>query len=328
MPEPRTRKEATRARNARTKSLGEKESAREAGADQPTAPSTDDPANSGLPTPGEIVTESVASCGQVGVVEGLRANVFDNRGPAGTETAATGSDASDKPQAETFVSPVCPQETATSTSENCSTVHSARECSDSLASSPDEWEDEDDDSPYDPELKAKYNQIKRGQSKLSELQKMSMQQLLKLAKEEGVPDFVGLKKQDLIFRILRHRCEVNGLMFGEGTLEILPDGFGFLRSSECNYLPGSDDIYVSPSQIRRFGLRTGALVAGHIRPPKETERYFALLRVDAVNYEDPELLAQKVYFDDLIPVHPTQRIRLETDADDLSMRVLDLITPI
>ncbi len=189
-------------------------------------------------------------------------------------------------------------------------------------------ENDEDYSPYDPETKARYEQIKRNESRLADLQKMTMQQLLKLAKEEGVPDFVGLKKQDLIFRILRHRCEVNGLMFGEGTLEILPDGFGFLRSSECNYLPGPDDIYVSPSQIRRFGLRTGAIVSGHIRPPKEAERYFALLRVDAINYEDPEVLAQKVYFDDLTPLHPTQRLRLETTTEEISMRVVDLVTPI
>ena len=122
--------------------------------------------------------------------------------------------------------------------------------------------------------------------------------------------------------------KLNGLMFGEGTLEILPDGFGFLRSPDYNYLPCPDDIYISPSQIRRFGLRTGAVVAGQIRPPKENERYFALLRVEAINYEDPDLLTQKVVFDDLTPLHPDERLMLETDADEINMRVIDLITPI
>jgi len=117
-------------------------------------------------------------------------------------------------------------------------------------------------------------------------------------------------------------------MYGEGVLEILPDGFGFLRSPDYNYLPGPDDIYVSPSQIRRFGLRTGCIVAGQIRPPKESEKYFALLRVEAINYEDPEVLTEKVVFEDLTPLHPQGRIILETDAKETSMRVVDLITPI
>ena len=117
-------------------------------------------------------------------------------------------------------------------------------------------------------------------------------------------------------------------MFGEGTLEVLPDGFGFLRSPDYNYLPCPDDIYISPSQIRRFGLRTGAVVAGQIRPPKENERYFALLRVEAINYQDPDLLTQKVVFDDLTPLHPDKRLMLETDPTRLNMRVVDLVTPI
>ena len=115
---------------------------------------------------------------------------------------------------------------------------------------------------------------------------------------------MGLKKQDLIFKILKERVKQNGLMYGEGTLEVLPDGFGFLRSPDYNYLPCPDDIYVSPSQIRRFGLKTGAIVAGQIRPPKENERYFALLRVEAINFEDPDKLSEKVGFDDLTPLHP------------------------
>ena len=138
---------------------------------------------------------------------------------------------------------------------------------------------------------------------------MTMPQLLKIAKDEGLDqDYTGLKKQDLIFKILKERVKQNGLMFGEGTLEVLPDGFGFLRSPDYNYLPCPDDIYISPSQIRRFGLRTGAVVAGQIRPPKENERYFALLRVEAINYHDPNILTQKVVFDDLTPLHPDQRL--------------------
>ncbi|MCI0379734.1 MAG: transcription termination factor Rho [Gemmataceae bacterium] len=157
---------------------------------------------------------------------------------------------------------------------------------------------------------------------------MTMPQLLKTAKEEGLADYSGLKKQDLIFKILKERVKQNGLMFGEGTLEVLPDGFGFLRSPDYNYLPCPDDIYISPSQIRRFGLRTGSVVAGQIRPPKENERYFALLRVEAINYADPELLTQKAVFDDLTPLHPNNRISLETVPQEIEMRVLDLLTPI
>ncbi len=132
---------------------------------------------------------------------------------------------------------------------------------------------------FDDEINNRYEEIKRGSTHISELQQMTMPQLLKIAKEEGLADYTGLKKQDLIFKILKERVKQNGLMFGEGTLEVLPDGFGFLRSPDYNYLPCPDDIYISPSQIRRFGLRTGAVVAWQIRPPKENERYFALLRV-------------------------------------------------
>ncbi|MCS7045229.1 MAG: transcription termination factor Rho [Gemmataceae bacterium] len=170
--------------------------------------------------------------------------------------------------------------------------------------------------------------MKRGATHISELQQLTMAQLLKIAREEKLTDYSGLKKQDLIFKILKERVKQNGLMFGEGTLEILPDGFGFLRSPDYNYLPCPDDIYVSPSQIRRFGLRNGSTVAGQIRPPKEAERYFALLRVEAVNYCDPELLSQKIVFEDLTPLHPNKRLNLEADPTDLSMRVLNLITPI
>jgi transcription termination factor Rho len=183
---------------------------------------------------------------------------------------------------------------------------------------------------YDEETNSRYEEVKRGSTYITELQQMTMVQLQKLAKDETIPreEWVGLKKQDLIFKILKERVKQNGLMFGEGTLEILPDGFGFLRSPDYNYLPCPDDIYISPSQIRRFGLRTGAVVAGQIRPPKENERYFALLRVEAINYQDPDLLTQKVVFDDLTPLHPTKRFKLETDPAEINTRVIDLITPI
>ncbi|HEV3439008.1 MAG TPA: Rho termination factor N-terminal domain-containing protein, partial [Gemmata sp.] len=183
---------------------------------------------------------------------------------------------------------------------------------------------------FDAETNSRYEEIKKGNTYITELQHMTIAQLQKAAKEEGVPreEYVGLKKQDLIFRILKERVKANGLMFGEGTLEVLPDGFGFLRSPDYNYLPCPDDIYISPSQIRRFGLRTGAVVAGQIRPPKENERYFALLRVEAINYYEPDLLTQKVVFDDLTPLHPDRRLKLETDPSELNTRVIDLITPI
>src|SRR5260370_3335403 len=157
---------------------------------------------------------------------------------------------------------------------------------------------------------------------------MTMVQLLKTAKDEELTEFTGMKKKDLIFKILKERVKQNGLMFGEGTLETLPDGFGFLRCPEYNYLPCTDDIYISPSQIRRFGLRTGSVVSGQIRPPKENERYFALLRVEAINYHDPEILSQKAVFEDLTPLHPNKRLLLETDPTEINTRVLDLITPI
>lgn len=163
---------------------------------------------------------------------------------------------------------------------------------------------------------------------IADLQRMSMKELLEIAETEKLTEFSGLKKQDLIFRILKERTRLSGLMFGEGTLEILPDGFGFLRSPDYHYLPCPDDIYVSPSQIRRFGLRTGATVAGQIRPPKENERYFALLRVEAINGQDPNLLTAKVFFDDLTPLHPEKRLRLADKAQHLSTRIVDLIAPI
>ncbi|MGL6075132.1 MAG: transcription termination factor Rho [Fimbriiglobus sp.] len=183
---------------------------------------------------------------------------------------------------------------------------------------------------FDAETNSRYEEIKRGNTYITQLQQMSLAQLQEAAATDRIPreEWVGLKKQDLVFRILKERVKQNGLMFGEGTLEVLPDGFGFLRSPDYNYLPCPDDIYISPSQIRRFGLRTGSVVAGQIRPPKENERYFALLRVEAINYQDPEMLSQKAVFGDLTAFHPVERLKLEHDPADYSTRVLDLITPI
>ncbi len=178
------------------------------------------------------------------------------------------------------------------------------------------------------ELCDRYEKIKQGEVHIAELQKMSMAQLIEAARQENVEDVAGAKKQDLIFKILKERVKMNGLMYGEGTLEILPDGFGFLRSPDYHYLSCPDDIYVSPSQIRRFGLKTGVTVSGQIRPPKENERYFALLRVEAINYEDPNLASDKVSFDDLTPLHPDKRIVMEFDSTDMSTRVVDMMTPI
>ncbi len=180
----------------------------------------------------------------------------------------------------------------------------------------------------DAETNAKYEQVKGGKLYIKDLQVMDIHGLHDIARAEGIQDFIGLKKQDLIFQILRSRIRQNGLMYGEGVLEILPDGFGFLRSPEYNYLPCPDDIYISPSQIRRFGLRNGHVVQGQIRPPKESERYFALLRVEAINGEDPERITDTGNFEDLTPLHPNKRITLEADPKDLNMRICDLVTPV
>jgi len=181
---------------------------------------------------------------------------------------------------------------------------------------------------FDKEMHEKYERVKRGELHITDLQKMTVAELHEIAKEEGVSDYTGLTKQELVFKILKSRIQRDGLMYGEGVLEILPDGFGFLRSPDYNYLPSPDDIYVSPSQIRRFGLRPGNIVAGQIRPPKESEKYFALLRVEAINYEAPDRLTDKVNFEDLTPTHPDRRIFLETAPEEINMRVVNLVTPI
>jgi transcription termination factor Rho len=163
---------------------------------------------------------------------------------------------------------------------------------------------------------------------LKELKDKKINELMNAAKQMNVDGYSSMRKQDLIFALLQSEIDKNGLIYGEGVLEILPDGFGFLRAPDYNYLPGPDDIYVSPSQIRRFNLRTGDTVSGQIRPPKESERYFALLKVEVVNYENPEVARDKVLFDNLTPLYPMQRITLETEKNNLSARVMDLLTPI
>jgi len=183
-------------------------------------------------------------------------------------------------------------------------------------------------SALDAETHERYEKIKRGELHITDLQKMGIPELHQVAGREGVTDYVSLKKQDLIFKIIKERVNKNGLMYGEGVLEILPDGFGFLRSPEYNYIPCPDDIYISPSQIRRFGLRSGHIIAGQIRPPKESEKYFALLRVEAINFQEPDQVTEKACFEDLTPLHPTRRFILETACDEVNMRVIDLVTPI
>jgi len=163
---------------------------------------------------------------------------------------------------------------------------------------------------------------------LVELKGKNIAELTEMANDLKVEGVSGLRKQELIFAILQAQTEKNGMIFGEGVLEILPDGFGFLRAPDYNYLPGPDDIYVSPSQIRRFNIRTGDTVSGQIRPPKEGERYFALLKVDAINYEDPEISRSKILFDNLTPYYPEKKIKLETTPTEYTTRAIDLVTPI
>ena len=161
-----------------------------------------------------------------------------------------------------------------------------------------------------------------------ELKSKTVPELLELAEELGIPNVSGLRKQEMIFKILEAKTEKDGFIFAEGVLEILDEGYGFLRSPDYNYLPGPDDIYVSPSQIKRFDLKTGDTISGQVRPPKENEKYFALLKIEAVNFENPEIAKHKIFFDNLTPLYPEKKIKLETAADEISMRVMDLMTPI
>jgi transcription termination factor Rho len=163
---------------------------------------------------------------------------------------------------------------------------------------------------------------------IAELKEKKINELARMAKDFSIEGAAGMRKQELMFALLQRQIEKNGLIYGIGTLEILPDGFGFLRSPDYNYLPGPDDIYVSPSQIRRFNLRTGDTVSGQIRQPKESERYFALLKVEAINYEDPEVAREKILFDNLTPLYPNRKMNIENGADNYSTRIMDLLTPI
>lgn len=174
------------------------------------------------------------------------------------------------------------------------------------------------------------NRNEEGKLDLAGLKDMSISELTHIAKEMGIEGATGLRKQELIFKVLAAQTEKSGLIFSEGVLETLPDGFGFLRAPEYNYLPGPDDIYVSPSQIRKFDLRTGDTVSGQIRPPKEGERYFALIKVEAINFEAPEQAREKVFFDNLTPLYPDEQLKMEIDSDPekIAARVIDLVTPI
>jgi transcription termination factor Rho len=184
------------------------------------------------------------------------------------------------------------------------------------------------DRPFDKQRRAAQQQQGKNALDLVELKDMSIQNLNQIAKDLNVQGFAGFRKQELIFKILQVQAEKSGLIFSEGVLECLPDGFGFLRAPEYNYLPGPDDVYVSPSQIRRFDLRTGDTVSGQIRPPKEGERYFALIKVDAINFEPPEEARNKIFFDNLTPLYPQSRLKMETTRENYSGRVMDLVTPI
>ncbi len=167
-----------------------------------------------------------------------------------------------------------------------------------------------------------------GHLNIRELKEMNISALTQVAKDLNVPGYTGMRKQELIFQILKAQTEASGLIFSEGVLECLPEGFGFLRAPDYNYLPGPDDIYVSPSQIRKFDLRTGDTVSGQIRPPKDGERYFALIKVEAVNFEHPDVAKDKIFFDNLTPLYPHEKLNLETVADNLSGRVMDMLAPI
>ncbi|MCC8189572.1 MAG: transcription termination factor Rho [Planctomycetes bacterium] len=173
-----------------------------------------------------------------------------------------------------------------------------------------------------------YEQIKRGELHITALKDMTVTELRKLARSEKIDGIAGMMKQELVFAVIKNRVNQNGLLYGEGCIEVLPDGYGFLRSPKFNYLPCPDDIYISPSQIRRFGMRTGLTISGQIRPPKDNENYFALLRVEAINHEEPEALKDKVLFEDLTPLFPNQRLVLEHDPSEWSTRIVDLVMPI
>jgi len=188
--------------------------------------------------------------------------------------------------------------------------------------------EEDDEEAEETPVRSAASSTNGANFDLAVLKEMSISDLMHVAKDYNIQGATGMRKQELIFKVLAAQTEKSGLIFSEGVLETLPDGFGFLRAPESNYLPGPDDIYVSPSQIRKFDLRTGDTISGQIRPPKEGERYFALIKVEAINFEAPEASREKVFFDNLTPLYPDERLSMEIDADNISARVIDLVTPI
>ncbi len=215
------------------------------------------------------------------------------------------------------------------------TISSVLDAEEAAAASPPNAEittatvSHDDVARYDQSSQQRYEDAKKSAGmKITDLQKLDGHELHRIAEEESLTDYASLNKHELIFRIIKARIAKSGLMYGDGVLEILPDGFGFLRSPQYSYLPCPDDIYVSPSQIRRFGLRKGHIVQGTIRPPKESEKYFALLRVDAINGQSPDRLYEIVPFEDLTPLHPCERYMLETTPDIIEMRIVDLVAPV
>jgi len=163
---------------------------------------------------------------------------------------------------------------------------------------------------------------------LQDLKELSIGRLAEMANLYGIENPLAMRKQELMFRLLEAKASIEGMFFAEGLLEVLPEGFGFLRSPEHNYLAGSDDIYISPSQIRKFGLHTGDIISGVIRPPKENEKFFAVIKIDAVNFDPPIVAKERVHFDDLTPLYPTQHIKMERDSQELSTRIMDLMTPL
>jgi transcription termination factor Rho len=187
----------------------------------------------------------------------------------------------------------------------------------------------DSDVPTEPQADQAPTPTRRPQGlNITELKDMSIQNLTQIAKDLAVAGATGMRKQELIFQILKAQTEQSGFIFSEGVLEVLPDGFGFLRAPDYNYLPGPDDIYVSPSQIRKFDLQTGDTVSGQVRPPKDGERYFALIKVEAVNFESPDQARNKLFFENLTPLYPQQKVNLERTPENLSGRVMDLLTPL
>ena len=220
------------------------------------------------------------------------------------------------------------EETSPETAKPEGTGRRGRHAAEKTEAAPAPAEQQTQSAPQAPAAEKKPAAPAPDKMDLAELKKKTINELVSIAKSMSLEGVSGLKKQDLIFELLKAQTERNGLLFSTGVLEILPDGYGFLRSPNYNYLPGPDDIYVSPSQIRLFGLRTGDTVTGQIRPPKDNERFFALLRIEAVNFEHPDSLQRRMLFDNLTPLYPNSRINLETTTENVDMRIVNIISPI